>query len=155
MGKKRSKYRPKTVCLDNMSYLLQGFTPVRLAPKAVSFRTANHLALSELSKGKAERRDIEVLLTAMNIADALIEMKVGEEYQKEVTAGKDALRSVALRMFERGRYLCTGPELTALNLAMDVHDAQLDSITVEKLERACEEVDKHILAQRAEFLLSY
>jgi hypothetical protein len=38
------------------------------------------------------------------------------------------------------RFIARGPELVALNLAMEVHDAQLETVTVKQLETAMADV---------------
>ena len=53
---------------------------------------------------------------------------------------------------ERPKYLFTGPELTAVNLGMDVHDAQLDDpkTTIALMQQALEIVVKVIRLKKAE-----
>jgi hypothetical protein len=40
------------------------------------------------------------------------------------------------RGVETGKFILRGPELTSFNLAMEIHDAQLDACTVAELEKA-------------------
>jgi hypothetical protein len=49
----------------------------------------------------------------------------------------------------RDRFLFTGPELTAMNLGMEIHDAQLDACTVGQLEKALDFVARELRARRA------
>jgi hypothetical protein len=50
------------------------------------------------------------------------------------------------------RFLFTGPEMQAVNLAMDVHDAQLDECTVAELEKALNLVANEIKHKRARMI---
>ncbi len=56
---------------------------------------------------------------------------------------------MAKRGLERSRFLFTGPELTSMNLGMEIHDAQLDACTVQQLERALDFVARELIAKRA------
>ena len=69
----------------------------------------------------------------------------GTEYSAEIRAGQDALLAVA----RRERFILKPEELNALNLAMEVHDAQLDVCTVVQLERAIDIVQEDIIHKRA------
>jgi hypothetical protein len=42
-----------------------------------------------------------------------------------------------------------GDELTALNLAMEIHDAQLETVTVKQLETAMEDVRETVRLRKA------
>jgi hypothetical protein len=50
------------------------------------------------------------------------------------------------------KFLFTGPEMQAVNLGMDVHDAQLDDCTVKQLEDALKIVDREIRYKRAKMI---
>jgi hypothetical protein len=53
------------------------------------------------------------------------------------------------RGVETGKFILRGPELTSFNLAMEIHDAQLDACTVAELERAIEFVEKVVKNKQA------
>jgi hypothetical protein len=48
-----------------------------------------------------------------------------------------------------GKFILSGPELNSLNLAMEVHDAQLQETTISQLERAMDIVEQDIRGKRA------
>jgi hypothetical protein len=48
----------------------------------------------------------------------------------------------------------TGPELMAVRLGMEIHDAQLDQCTVREMEAAIDFVHKEVLANRARQILT-
>ena len=149
--RKRSSYRPKGVRLDNMGYVLSGFQPVaRTGDAAVTLKIKNHQALASMVSGTGNRDDIDILIAAMNVAEALaITAELGSEYRAEITAAQDAIYSMGQRGVAKSRFLFTGPELTAMNLGMEIHDAQLDACTVGQLERALDFVARELRARRA------
>lgn len=148
--RKRSSYRPKGIRLDAVSWVLSGLKPIReTGDAAVTLKIKNHLAMEELRTGKAIRDDIDIIIAALNVTEALARLRIGDQYSSEIKAGQDALYSMARRSIESGRFILTGPELSAINLAMELHDAQLDLCTVGQLERALDIVKDEIKHKRA------
>jgi len=148
--RKRSRYRPKGVIIDTIGHVLGGFAPMREHGKATTLKIKNHQALTSMVAGTGNRDDIDVLIAAMNVAEALaIIASLGDEYRAEITAAQDALLAMSRRGLERNRFLFTGLELTAMNLGMEVHDAQLDACTVGQLEQALDFVARELRARRA------
>lgn len=148
--RKRSRYRPKGVIMDTISHVLGGFAPVREHGRAVTLKIKNHQALASMVAGTGSRDDIDILIAAMNVAEALaIVADLGTEYRAEITAAQDAIVSMGRRGIAKSRFLFTGPELTAMNLGMEIHDAQLDACTVGQLERALDFVARELRAKRA------
>jgi hypothetical protein len=148
--RKRSSYRQKPIRADNMAHLMAGFAPVREHGKAMTLKIKNHQALASMTAGTGSREDIDILIAAMNIAEALaIKAALGDEYRAEITAAQDAIVSMGRRGLDRDRFLFTGLELTAMNVGMEIHDAQLDACTVAQLEVAIDYVARELLARRA------
>lgn len=148
--RKRSKYKPKGVIMDTVGHVLGGFRLVQHTGKAVTLKIKNHQALASMVKGTGSREDIDILIAAMNVTEALaITGELGHEYRAEITAAQDAILAMGKRGLERNRFLFTGPELTAMNLGMEIHDAQLDACTVAQLEKALDFVARELLARRA------
>lgn len=131
--RKRSSYRPKGVILDTMSYVRGGFRPLTdVADENITLRTRNHLALEAVSKSQATSSDLATLIAVSNMCMALKRGGFGDEYHDVARAGADAIE--ALR--DRGRKVCTGPELMAIRRMMELHDAQLDVVRVNDLDAA-------------------
>jgi hypothetical protein len=136
--------------MDTMRHVMQGFTPMREHGKATTLKIKNHQALTSMVAGTGRRDDIDILIAAMNVAEAMaITCELGDGYRAEITAAQDALLAMSRRGLERDRFLFTGPELTAMNLGMEVHDAQLDACTIGELEKALDFVAREIRAKRA------
>jgi hypothetical protein len=149
--RKKSKYKPKGVRLDTMAWILQGMAPLRTNEHAINLKIKNHNALTEVVQGRGTRDQIDVLITAMNMAEALYRTnpQLGLQYSVEVKAAQDAIFTMTRRGLEKGRFLFTGPELTAMNLVMEVHDAQLEACTIGDLEKALDLVAREIRLKRA------
>lgn len=140
--RKRSKYRPKGVRLDAVDYVMTNIKPLaQLEGEVATLRIRNHGAVTAICQGHSHQTEINVLISALNIAEALAIQGVGDQYASEIRAGQDALHAMTVRgVGLGGRFVFKATELAAINLAMDVHDAQLDAITVKQLDQAVEYV---------------
>lgn len=148
--RKRSKYKPKGVRLDTVSWVLSGMKPFTSVSLAVDIRIKNHVAIEQLRLGQADKENIDILIGAFNMMEGFGRMGIGVDWAEEIRAGQDALLSVAKRGVKRDmRFVATGPELVAINLAMEIHDAQLDVCTVRQLEQALEIVKDDVIHKRA------
>lgn len=148
--RKRSKYKPKGVILDAMSWVKSGMKPVAQTGDAITtLKLRNHGAMATLTKGEATRQDLDILIACMNITEAYWRMGIGVEYKEVVSAGLAALRSVGKRGVESGRFILKADEMAALNEAMELHDAQLEVSTVKEMERALDIVMQEIKHKRA------
>lgn len=135
--RKRSKYRPRQILLNPLGYVLEGMTPVSQHEQyLVELKIKNHLAMSTLTKGLATRGDIDTLIATVNIVEALYRLGFGREYADVVKDGLDALRDVGKRGVESGRFILKADEMNALNLVMELHDAQMDIITIKDMDKA-------------------
>lgn len=152
MTRKRSKYRPKGVLVNPVQWVLSGFQPVRENEHALGLKIKNHQAMFDLLHGEGDRERFELLLAAMNMAEALATVnpdKLGGHLQAEIQAAQDALHSMGKRSIAKGVFRFTGPELQAMNLGMDIHDQQLDACNIAELHQAIDLVAKTIRARKA------
>lgn len=150
--RKKSKYKPKGVRLDVMSWVKSGMmltSKVGGGSIITQTRIKNHISIEALRKGEAGFDDIDTLINAFNVTEALAIMKIGDDYRAEIKAGQDALFTLGVRAKEKGRFIATGPELMSINLAMEIHDAQLDICTVAEMEKALDYVWEQIRLKKA------
>tara|TARA_R110000822_G_scaffold57443_2_gene144406 strand:- start:446 stop:919 length:474 start_codon:yes stop_codon:yes gene_type:complete len=148
--KKRSKYRPKPVIINPMGYVMESMTPVAQHDSfMVGLKLANHMAMAALAQGNAVKADLTVLINALNVMESLWRLGFGNEYRVVVDAGLRALRSVGARGIESNKFVPVADEMTALNEAMELHDAQLEVITVRDMERAVRIVHDEVKYKRA------
>jgi hypothetical protein len=147
--RKRSKYRPKPILQNPLGYVLEGMEPVRShGCHALNLKIKNHMALSNLTQGKATRYDIDILINMVNIVEALYRLGFGKEYADEVKNGLDALHAVAVRGKDTSRFILKSDEMNALNIISELHDAQLEVITVKDLDQAIDLVEKERRAKK-------
>jgi hypothetical protein len=149
--RKRSKYRPKKVFSDPVTWVINGFKPMNESGEAISLKIKNHSALTDITHGHGSRESVDVLIAAMNMAEALhiVNPALGKEYAPEVKAAQDAIYMMAKRGVTKGRFVFTGPEMQLMNTGMEVHDAQLDACTIGELEAAVKYVYEAIKHRRA------
>ena len=151
MSKPRKKYKPKGVRLDAVQWVINGFRNISETGDAVlHLKIKNHESLECLRKGEATRMDIDAIISAFNMAEALARMQIGDDYAAEIKAGQDALLAVAKRGVSRDdRFVLKAEELSAINLVLEIHDAQLEITTIGELEKAMDIVMKEIKMRRA------
>ena len=147
--RKRSSYRPRPVLQNPLGYVLESLTPVSQHDSfLIDLKIKNHSALAAMTKGAANRKDIDTLIQMVNIVEALYRLGFGRDYFAEVRAGLDALFAVGVRGAESGRFILKASEMDALNTAMELHDAQMDAITVRDMDAAINLVIKEFKQKR-------
>ena len=150
--KKKSKYKPKGVRLDNMSWIIAGMKKVGTLPTAgVALKLKNHEALDSILKGQGTRDHVDVLIAAVNMSEALIRVRedLGRDWAQEIREAQDAIYTMGKRGFEKNSFVFTGPEMTAVKLVMDLHDAQLDDCSVKEMEQALFIVEEELRLRKA------
>jgi hypothetical protein len=150
--KKKSKYKPRGVRLDNLAWIVAGMKKVGALPTAgVTLKLKNHEALDSILMGHGTRDHVDVIIAAVNMSEALIRVNddLGMDWAEEIKAAQDAVYEMGKRGHEKGTFLFTGPEMTAVKLVMDLHDTQLDNCSVKEMERALFIVEEEIRLRKA------
>ena len=141
--RKRSSYKPRPIIMDTVGWVRAGFKKLTdLTDENFLVRSKNHAAMLAITTGVGTKDDADIMIAALNMTEALAKLRIGDDWSTEIRAGQTALLGVCRRYMDLRRFVFTGPELTAVNLAMQIHDAQLDDCTVQELERALEIVNK-------------
>ena len=154
--KKRSKYKPRGIRYDNMSWVIAGLKKVGTLPTAgVALKLKNHAALDSLLLGQGTRAHIDVMIAAVNVCEALVRVRdgLGRDWATEIKAAQDSIFTMGKRGVEKGSFVFTGPEMNAIKLVMDLHDAQLDDCTVREMEQALFIVEEEIRLKKARPIL--
>ena len=148
--KKRSKYKPKGVRVDAINWVLAGLKPFKDISVGTDLRIKNHEAMDTLRRGDATREHIDILIGAFNMCEAytMLRPELGADWQEEIRAGQDALLAVGQRGVTSGRFILKAQELAAMNLVMEIHDAQLDQTTVRDMELAMDIIDREHKAKK-------
>jgi hypothetical protein len=153
--KKKSKYKPKGIRLDALNWVLAGLKPISSVGDAiVILKSKNHSALTEVVQGRGNRDQIDVLIAALNMCEAYAIHGKGSDWLPEIKEAQNALYEMASRGLGSEKFLFRGPEMQAVNLAMDVHDLQLEESTVKQLEDMADFVAKQIVLKRARPIVS-
>jgi hypothetical protein len=150
--KKKSKYKPKGVRYDNMSWIIAGMKKVGTLPTAgVALKLKNHEALDSILTGQGTKEHVDMLISAVNMAEAMTRIRdnLGRDWVEEIRAAQDAVYAMGVRGYEKGSFLFTGPEMTAVKLIMDLHDSQLDDCTVKEMEQALFIVEEELRLRKA------
>lgn len=150
--RKKSNYKPRGVRYDNMSWVMAGFKKVGSLPTAgVALKLKNHEALDSILKGQGTRAHVDVLIAAVNMSEAFIRVRdeLGRDWAKEIKEAQDAIYTMGKRGLEKNSFVFTGPEMTAVKLVMDLHDAQLDDCCVREMEQALFIVEEEIRLKKA------
>lgn len=123
-----------------LGYVMNGFLPVSVLTDQVrDIQLSAHAALDEMRAGRGTRSHADKVVGVLNMAEALarINPELGADWREEIRAGQDALLAMLVRGVRNDdRFIFTGPELTAVNLVMEIHDAQLERCTIETMQRA-------------------
>jgi cytosine/adenosine deaminase-related metal-dependent hydrolase len=108
----------------------------------MDLKIKNHGSMEALTKGNAGRTEIDLLINMGNTVEALYRLGFGEDYGDVVEQGLDALHEVGQRGVQTGRFILKAHEMSHLNLLMELHDAQMEVITVKDMERAADLIGK-------------
>lgn len=135
--RKRSKYRPRVIITDPVTYTIASVQPItKYGSYILDLKIKNHDAMSALLYGKATKEQIDMLISMTNVCEALYRLGFGRDYKDVVAKGLEALYQVSSRGFETNAFVCRLPEVAAMNELMELHDAQMDVITVRDMEKA-------------------
>jgi 5-formyltetrahydrofolate cyclo-ligase len=152
--RKRSSYRPRPTLVNPLLYVLESFRPVRQHDSyLLDLKIRNHGAMSSLTKGHATVQDMDTLICMVNVVEALYRLGFGEEYGDVVKDGLDALHELGRRGAKTGRFIVKAQEMSHLNTVMDLHDAQMDLITIKDMERVIDMIKKEFEQKKMRFIL--
>jgi predicted hydrolase (HD superfamily) len=154
--RKKSNYKPKGVRLDNMAWVQSSLKKVGTLPTAgLALKLKMHEALAAMLNGTATRLDVDALISAVNVAEALIKVRadLGRDWAVEIKAAQDAIHDMGVRCYKRDKFLFTGPEMSAVKVVVELHDQQLDDCTVREMEQALFIVDEVIRMKMARAII--
>lgn len=150
--RKRSKYRPKPVLANTIGFVLEGMQPaanVDGGSYLLDLKIKNHDAIDALRRGEATKAQMDTLIAMNNMTEALFRMGFGTEYGAVVAEGYSTMKEVCCRFARDGRVTLYPRELIALNAHLELHDAQMDVITVKDVERAVNMITQEVAQKRA------
>ena len=144
--RKKSKYKPKGVRLDTMTWVISGFKNVADVPDAgTKLLLRNHIAFDEIRTGRGTREHVDFLIHMVNMAEALAKLQLGRDWLPEIGQAQDAIYAMAQRGVSGKKFLFTGEELGIVQTILELHDEQLKNCPVRKMEEALEEINKEYI----------
>lgn len=134
--KPRNKpYRPRERLVDPVQWAVAGVHKLPTASIDAAFVPIN-AAMELLRKGVATRDDWNMVSQALNVAEALASLNIGENLLPAIMAGQRWLHQIVLRMLERGSSTCYAAELSAIDEALVMYRAQMQVCTQAEFGRA-------------------
>jgi hypothetical protein len=147
--RKKSSYRPRPKLINPVAYVIEGLKPVKEHDSyLMDLKIKNHGAMTALTRGQADKDQINFLINMSNAAEALCIMGFKQEYVELILEGSDALLEVGRRGSSTGSFILKAEEMSAINLLMQINDEQLDLITVRDMEKANEIVRNKLINKR-------
>lgn len=151
--KPRKAYRPKHILADPVGFVTERITPLsQHETYLLDWQLKNSGALTALMQGRANKRDMDTLIAMSNIVEALYRLGFGKEYKDVAVSGREAILKIVWRAVDKLKFIPTGPEIKALNELMELHDAQMEVITVQDMEDAIAFAKKLIREKHAAML---
>ena len=105
---------------------------------------ALRISLEALRTGMADESAFHTITAAINVSLVLCERGVGADYLPDIKQAQDALLRVWTRSEKSGRWLFDGPGWQRVLHAVDLHEAQLASISRREASDAMREVVRRI-----------
>lgn len=105
---------------------------------------ALRVSLEALRTGMADESAFHTITAAINVSLVLCERGVGADYLPSIKQAQDALLRVWTRSEKSGRWLFDGPGWQRVLHAVDLHEAQLASISRREASEAMREVIRRI-----------
>jgi hypothetical protein len=140
--RKRSSYRPKATLVNPIAYVIESLKPVAFHESyLIDLKIKNSEAMVALLRGNATHDDLDLLVAMSNVTEALYQLGFGEDYKDVAIDGREAILRIVYRAVDHRKFTPTGPEIQALNRLMELHDAQMDVITIKDMERALQFID--------------
>jgi hypothetical protein len=144
--KKKSKYKPKGVRLDTMTWVISGLKKVADVPDAgTKLLLRNHVSFDEILQGRGNKEHVDTLVHFVNMAEALAHLQLGRDWLEEIGEAQDAIYSMAQRGVSGKHFAFTGPEMNAVRQILEVHDEQLKNCPVRVMEEALELIAKNLM----------
>ena len=151
--KKKSKYKPRPIRVDTMSYVKSGLIMVADVPVAgVELELKGYEAFDEILKGNPTKHHVDDLIALVNVTEALALLRLGYDWLDEIREANNALKAMASRGLAGKGFRFTGEEMEVIRTILALHSEQLKNCPVKKMEEALMLVERHIKNGKAEMI---
>jgi hypothetical protein len=148
--KPRKKYRPKPVLVDPVGFAVESNGLLKdHGTWLLDWSLRNNVAFGELLKGRASKTDLDTLVAARNIVEALIVTLDGVDIDGTLARSAAALIDICDRANAGKGTAMRAPEMQAIRDLMALHDELLDVVTVGQFETALRYAKREIQAGKA------
>lgn len=141
--KPRKKYKPKTIYTNVLHSVFGGMTASH-GEHTVTLMTKTYAALRALEGGAGGRKDFDLVIGALNVANVMREQGYAPEYEAELLAARDAMLAMGMRGAKASVFTFEGDELAIVSEALAVHDAQIENARSIDIDRASDEVVRRV-----------
>jgi len=149
--KKRSKaYRPKPVKVHAAFQALampharaEDRRPLN-EQQTTDLGIAYRVAMEKLRVGQGDEQDWSTVVCSLNIAIVLCEKGIGAEYEPQIVAAMEGAFRSRERADRAGKWGFDGPALSAVLLALEIHDAQLEVASKQQIRESLLEVRRRV-----------
>lgn len=151
--RKRSKYRPKPCFANPLAFAIESSQLlIEHSPEMVlEWKIKNTVAFGNLMKGEASKKDLDNLVAARNITEALLVVCGVKKDDGTLARSACALIEICDR-YNQGKKALRAPEIQALRDLIPLHDELMDVVTVRQFEKALAYAKKEIRAGKAQQL---
>lgn len=105
---------------------------------------AFHVAFDLMRSGRGDEETWSTLACVTDLALILAAKGLGEEHIEQLREALAGLRRTKERADATGRWAFDGDAMTAVALALEIHDAQLRAATVGEMREAMEDVQRQL-----------
>lgn len=149
-SKPRKRYRPKPVIVNPVEYVRESVKPLAAhGSYVVDWSLKNHAAFGSLLQGRATKTELDVLVAARNICEAIAVTRKGRDDHGTLARSAVALIDICARANQGKGTAMRAPEMQAMRDLMATHDDLLAKINVKEFEDALAYARKEIAAGRA------
>ena len=152
-AKPRKRYRPKARLIDPVGFAVESSTLLKdHGSWGLNWSLKNNMAFAALLKGEASKTDLDTLVAARNITEALIVVLDGKDIDGTLARSACALIEICDRANAGKGTAMKAPEMQAMRDLMSLHDDLMEVITVGQFEKALAYARKEIAAGKAQRL---
>lgn len=151
--RKRSKYKPKPKLANPLGFVLESSRMlVDHETYVVDWQLKNNVAFAALLRGEATKKDLDTLVAARNITEALVHVLDGRDVDGTLARSACALIEICDRANAGKGTAMKAAEIQAMRDMMSFHDELLEVVTVGQFEKALAYARREIQAGRANYL---
>jgi hypothetical protein len=146
--KPRKRYVPRPVDPDPVDLAI---SRAALVPQAGAeqLNSITRTAWQRLRTGQGTGADWCYIADAINVAERLVQLRIATDRAAEIDAAQEAMANLHARHAERGSWTLRGPEIAAIDAALEIHEVQLQLCTQGELQAAIHTVKRRIAAALA------